>query len=191
MNSHLRHRRVWVAAACFALLALADMRGSLAHATDVPEPLGYRMKAFRADVPKTLAGATVIGTKEAEALWRRKQIVFIDVLQRIPKPANLPEDTVWRDKKRHNIPGSYWLPNVGFGRLPPSGAAYFRDHLHRLTQGDPSRAIVFYCLDRCWMSWNAAKRAMEYGYSNVHWYPQGTDGWSAASLPLEEKLPEK
>ena len=34
------------------------------------------------------------------------------------------------------------------------------------------------------MSWNAAKRAISYGYSNVHWYPEGTDGWAEAGLPL-------
>ena len=27
------------------------------------------------------------------------------------------------------------------------------------------------------MSWNAAKRALSWGYSNVAWYPDGTDGW--------------
>ena len=34
------------------------------------------------------------------------------------------------------------------------------------------------------MSWNAAKRALENGYRNVVWYPEGTDGWQAAGLPL-------
>jgi hypothetical protein len=27
------------------------------------------------------------------------------------------------------------------------------------------------------MSWNAAQRAISYGYSNVSWFRDGTDGW--------------
>jgi PQQ-dependent catabolism-associated CXXCW motif protein len=45
--------------------------------------------------------------------------------------------------------------------------------------------IVFYCLASCWMSWNAAKRALAIGYRRVAWYPDGTDGWAADHLPLE------
>jgi rhodanese-related sulfurtransferase len=40
------------------------------------------------------------------------------------------------------------------------------------------------------MSWNAAKRALSLGYSNVAWYRDGTDGWSASGLPLENATPE-
>ena len=40
------------------------------------------------------------------------------------------------------------------------------------------------------MSWNAAKRALSLGYSNVAWYPEGTDGWSFYSLPTQEAEPE-
>jgi rhodanese-related sulfurtransferase len=40
------------------------------------------------------------------------------------------------------------------------------------------------------MSWNAAKRALALGYSNVAWYPEGTDAWFAALLPLQDATPE-
>jgi rhodanese-related sulfurtransferase len=40
------------------------------------------------------------------------------------------------------------------------------------------------------MSWNAAKRILSYGYSNVAWYPDGTDGWARADLPVAESQPE-
>jgi PQQ-dependent catabolism-associated CXXCW motif protein len=49
---------------------------------------------------------------------------------------------------------------------------------------------VIYCLRDCWMSWNAAKRALAMGYSNVVWYPEGTDGWEEWGLPLQEIQPE-
>ena len=53
-----------------------------------PEPEGYRMEDFRAPVPATLAGARVLTTAEAEAIWRAKAGVFIDVMPRAPKPPN-------------------------------------------------------------------------------------------------------
>ena len=39
------------------------------------------------------------------------------------------------------------------------------------------------------MSWNAAKRVIMWGYTGVIWYPEGTDGWQDAGLPLEEAKP--
>ena len=47
-----------------------------------------------------------------------------------------------------------------------------------------------YCQEDCWMSWNAAKRVLSYGYSNVAWYREGTDGWERANLPVAEAQPE-
>ena len=61
----------------------------------------------------------MLTTAEAEAIWRAKSGVFIDVLPRPPKPKNLPEGTVWRDKPRLNIPGSIWLPDTGYGGCRP------------------------------------------------------------------------
>jgi rhodanese-related sulfurtransferase len=31
------------------------------------------------------------------------------------------------------------------------------------------------------------KRALSYGYTNVAWYPEGTDGWQRANLPLADR----
>jgi PQQ-dependent catabolism-associated CXXCW motif protein len=41
----------------------------------------------------------------------------------------------------------------------------------------------------CWMSWNAARRAVALGYSAVNWYPLGADGWANSGLPLAENTP--
>ena len=160
-------------------------------AAPAPEPPGYRQDKFRADVPATLKGAAVVSTGKAKSLWDVGETLFIDVIPRPPKPANLPAETVWQDMRRNSIPGSFWLPNVGYGRLHPAMDAYFKTQLERLTGGDRGKAVLFYCLERCWMSWNAAKRALEYGFTNVIWYPDGTDGWAAAGHPLERKQPEK
>jgi PQQ-dependent catabolism-associated CXXCW motif protein len=156
----------------------------------VPEPGSYRTDDYRAPVPDTLAGARVLTTAEAETIWRAKSGVFIDVLPRPPKPANLPPGTVWRDKPRFNIPGSIWLPDTGYGALATSMEEYLRQGLLRASGGNRAALIVVYCLADCWMSWNAAKRTLSYGYSNVAWYPDGTDGWQRADLPVAESQPE-
>ena len=156
-----------------------------------PEPEGYRQKGYRSEVPATLKGARVVSTAEARALLDAGRTLFVDIMPRPPKPANLPTGTVWRDMRRETIPGSHWLPNVGYGRLHPAMDGYFKTHLKRLSGGNRAKAILFFCLARCWMSWNAAKRAQEYGYTNVIWYPGGTDGWAGAGLDLERVEPEK
>ena len=98
--------------------------------------------------------------------------------------------TVWRDKPRFNIPGSIWLPDTGYGRLAPSTEDYLRQSLARVTKGNKNVLLVIYCQADCWMSWNAAKRAISFGYSNVAWYPEGTDGWTFYDLPTQESQPE-
>jgi len=172
-------------------LAVAVMALALqARAAEIAEPEGYRLDDYRAPTPATLHGAKVIGTGEAEQIWRGRSASFIDVLPRPPRPRNLPEGTLWRDKPRPNIPGSIWLPDTGYGELAPAMADYFAKGLQKATHGDRARPIVVYCLTDCWMSWNAAKRALALGYSDVAWYPVGTDGWSAVGLPLEDATPE-
>ena len=161
-----------------------------ARAAEVLEPDGYRLEDYRAPTPATLRGAAAIGTQEAEKIWRSRLASFIDVLPRPPRPRNLPEGTLWRDKPRANIPDSIWLPDTGYGELAPSMADYFAKGLEKATGGDRARLIVLYCLADCWMSWNAAKRALALGYPNVAWYRDGTDGWLAAGLPLDDATPE-
>lgn len=154
------------------------------------EPDGYRMDAYRAPVPATLAGGTVIGPGEAHALWQDGAAIFVDVMPQAPKPPNLPEGTIWRDKPRDTIPGAIWLPNVGYGAIAPETEAYFRHNLDEATGGDPDRAVVIFCLAECWMSWNAAKRIIEWGHADVYWLPEGTDGWSGLGHPTEPVRPE-
>ena len=156
---------------------------------NVAEPDDYRRDEYRAPTPRTLKGARVVDTSEAAVLWRSRPAVFIDVMPRAPRPRGLPPGTIWRDKPRLNIPGSIWLPDTGHGDLAASTMKYFRRGLEAATAGDPARTVVFYCLRDCWMSWNAARRAIGLSYTSVAWYPEGTDGWQSAGLPLEEAKP--
>lgn len=173
-----------------ALLAAVLAGQASAQQQEPFEPEGYRTDTYRAPVPATLAGARVLTTAEAEAIWRAKSGAFVDVMPRPPKPKNLPEGTVWRDAPRRNIPGSIWLPDTGYGALPPAMDDYLQRSLARASGDDKAALLVIYCLADCWMSWNAAKRALAYGYSNIAWYPEGTDGWERAKLPTEEAQPE-
>lgn len=174
--------RLWAALVLTALpsFALAE-----------EEPADYRMDHYRGPVPTTLAGGTVVGPEEAYELWMAGETAFVDVLPQAPKPANLPPGTIWRDKPRNSIPGAIWLPNVGYGALADVTHDYFKRGLDKVTGGDKDHAVLLFCLEECWMSWNAAKRALEYGYSAVYWLPEGTDGWSLWDYPLEQITPEE
>jgi PQQ-dependent catabolism-associated CXXCW motif protein len=170
-----------LAAFAFALAAPA--------AAEVPEPAGYRGEPYRAEVPATLKGAVVVDADAAHALWHAGRIAFIDVLPHTARPADLPEGTIWRDKPRDSIPGATWLANTGYEALAPETLAYFLDGIASVTGGDADAPVVFFCQRDCWMSWNAAKRAIEHGHTRVFWFPDGTDGWAEAGLPLERVLP--
>jgi PQQ-dependent catabolism-associated CXXCW motif protein len=126
----------------------------------------------------------VLTADEAADLWNSNAAVFIDVYPQAPKPPNLPVGTFWRDPVHRSIEGARWLPNVGYGALSATLEDYFRTRLERLTSGDRDGALVFFCLKDCWMSWNAAKRALEFGYRNVMWFRDGTDGWQELGYPL-------
>jgi len=173
-----------------AAIALAMLPG-LALADGVPEPSEYRMDEYRAPVPSTLAGGTVVNAEQAHDLWAAGGVGFIDVLPQAPKPPNLPKGTIWRDKPRDTIPGAIWLPNVGYGAIADVTEAYFRTGIDKVTGGDMALPILFFCLEECWMSWNAAKRAIEWGHTRVYWFPDGTDGWAFEGYPLERVKPEE
>lgn len=62
----------------------------------------------------------------------------------------------------------------------------FGEFLQRTVGGDQSRPLVFYCAgNHCWMSYNAALRAINLGYRNVIWYRGGLDAWMQAGLPTQ------
>lgn len=159
------------------------------------EPAGYRLNHYRAPVPDTLKGVTVVDDAAAHELWQAGDVLFVDVMPRAPKPAGLPEGTIWREKPRRSIPGAIWLPNVGYGAIHEDTEAYFLAGLDQVTGGDKDHPVLFFCLADCWMSWNAAKRAREeFGYQSVYWYPEGTDGWTFEDFPTEKvkrfRMPE-
>ena len=102
------------------------------------------MEDYRGPAPATLAGVRVVTTGEAAELWKAGA-AFVDVLPRVPRPANLPPGTIWREKPRMDIPGSIWLPDTGYGALAATTESYLRHGLELITAGDPAKWLVVYC----------------------------------------------
>ncbi len=60
----------------------------------------------------------------------------------------------------------------------------FGKFLQQATNGNKAQPILFYCQSpQCWMSYNAALRAINLGYSQVLWYRGGIEAWQMAGLP--------
>ncbi|MEO1889212.1 MAG: rhodanese-like domain-containing protein [Cycloclasticus sp.] len=123
-------------------------------------------------------------------LVSKQQPIMIDVYGAIFREESLDFDGAWLvSSPRQNIPGSVWLPNVGKQELKSVVKLYFDTNLVELTAGNKSKALVFYCIEDCWMAWNAAKRAREWGYSNVMWFREGVDGWKDIKGELQPSEP--
>ncbi len=62
----------------------------------------------------------------------------------------------------------------------------FGQFLQGVTQGRKDLPMIFYCAsNECWLSYNAALRAIKLGYTNVLWYRGGLEAWKYAKLPLD------
>lgn len=168
--------------AALALAALGPWAGTpsarASEGYDVDAATGYRMERYRAPVPDSVPGGTTLDTAAMRERIAAGTLVLIDVFP--PKGLGAdPLDGSWIVSEGHDtLAGATWLPEVGRGHLTPEHEAYFRRNLERLTGGDSATPIVLFCTADCWQSWNAAKRAALMGYTAVHWYPLGTDGWA-------------
>ena len=59
-------------------------------------------------------------------------------------------------------------------------------YLTQTTRGNKQAAMVFYCQSNyCWMSYNAALRAINLGYTNVFWYRGGIEAWQSQGLSVQ------
>ena len=176
--------------AALAGLALAFANASVADQARYLNAAGYRADRYRAPTPAAAPGAVTLDSAALERLLARAPLL-IDVQAALLRQ-ELAEfgDSPWLvSKPRRHIPGSVWLPNVGYAEPGPDIEHYFRLNLAELSGGDLDRPIVIYCVIDCWMSWNAVRRAAGYGYRQLYWYPPGSDGWRAAGKPLAAGQP--
>ena len=151
----------------------------------VEQPAGYRLQDYDARVPDGLDGAFSVTAAEVKRLQQGRGAVVIDVIPEQRRPAVLPENQIWIPLAHKGVAGAIWLPDIGYGVLSEVTENYFRRHLEAATRGNRDHPVVFYCRANCWMSWNAAKRALEYGYTSVHWFYDGVDGWLLEDYDFE------
>ena len=175
--------------AVFFLVALAAVLVTAPPLAAEPdaEPAGYRLDRYRAPTPASLSGADTVGTAEARRLLDERAAIPINVMKL--ERSTLGNGPWLLGKPQPQIPGGVWLPNVGLGEPGPEIESYLIRNLERLTGGERERGLLFYCLADCWMSWNAAKRALSLGYRRVYWYRDGLDGWAEAGLPTQDGGP--
>lgn len=150
---------------------------------------GYRIVHYRAPVDRAPEGTSRIAPAAAARLRPDVDALFVDVT-----PAEgAVRDAVgqWRLAQPHDsIPGAHWYPEAGRGVLAPGIGDWFGRGMARLTAKRRDRMIVIFCLADCWMSWNAAKRLRTWGYRNIWWLAEGSDGWRDLDLPLAPARPE-
>jgi len=85
-----------------------------------------------------------------------------------------------------SVAGAHWIPGAGHGThfLDPL-QSLMKERLAQLSGGDLSSPLVFFCVNaQCWLSYNAALRAIALGYSRVFWYRGGIEAWRRAGLPI-------
>jgi PQQ-dependent catabolism-associated CXXCW motif protein len=171
--------RRWLAVLCLATCAAAT----------APEPQGFWQGPTDAPTPATISGGSVIHTDALIGLLRQHPLVLVDVSSAPRRPPELRPGVLWLPLTHRDIPHSIWIPGAGLGTVPLEIDAQYRSRLAALTGHDFGATIVVYCHERCWLSWNAAKRAIGYGYRHVAWYPDGVEGWTRAGQPTAAAQP--
>ena len=115
----------------------------------------------------------------------------------VPKPTPTPTEPAPKEPVRipERVPGTHELPGRGTERAIRSRwRGMERRHpraSNSLKRSLPRKNVSSICCPvTSSASRLAAKRIIGMGYANVVWYPDGTDGWAEADLPLWESMPE-
>jgi len=120
--------------------------------------------------PTKIPGGSVIGTQALRKLLQDKQsgVLLLDVYG---AQSSLPD-------------AISVVPAAQGGTFNDNTQREFGEYLQTIAKGDKSRPLVLYCEGvNCWMSYNAALRAINLGYQNVLWYRGGMEAWKQAGLP--------
>ncbi|MEO8136018.1 MAG: rhodanese-like domain-containing protein [Betaproteobacteria bacterium] len=126
---------------------------------------------FHGPTPNQIPGGQVIATKGLLPLLQQQglEVHLFDVLGGAESLPNA-------------IPAA-WASTAGNFEDPTQQR--MAQMLRQVTRGKVDAPVVFYCLSpQCWMSYNAALRAIRLGYKNVLWYRGGVEAWKNAGLPL-------
>ncbi|MEM6940698.1 MAG: rhodanese-like domain-containing protein [Pseudomonadota bacterium] len=127
--------------------------------------------AMHGPTPASIPGGQVITTKGLIELVQsqRTPYVLFDVLG---GPQMMPGATPFVQAAQP-------------GRFDDQISQQIGQALQQGLQGNRQIPLVFYCQSvQCWMSYNAALRAINLGYQNVLWYRGGIEAWQMAGGPL-------
>ncbi len=171
------------------MMCLAALVSLAEAAEEVAEPEGYWTGPINSPVPTTIEGGKVVHAQELSNLIDNEEIVLIDVSESPKRPEGMAADAPWIPLAHESIPGSIWIPDVGGGTISANIEEFFVSQLTDETGEDYDYPIVIYCHEQCWLSWNAAKRAINHGFRNVYWFPEGIEGWRAAGFETEVVKP--
>jgi len=127
----------------------------------------YRTTDYHAPTPREIPGGRVVGTYE-----------LTQIVAKEPRPYLI--DVIGGGMHR-TLNGAFWLPGAGAGDMNKDEESRFVKALASFAAGDKNRGLVFFCVDaQCWLSYNAALRAIAAGYTNVMWYRGGVAAWRQA-----------
>jgi PQQ-dependent catabolism-associated CXXCW motif protein len=123
--------------------------------------------------PTRSPGALVITTEALHMLYQRESALLVfDVLggpQMLPNAQNA-------------------LPAAQAGSFDDQTQREFGNYLQQVTGGNKEQPLVFYCQSvECWMSYNAALRAVKLGHAQVFWYRGGIEAWQQAGLQVAQR----
>ncbi|TWT17557.1 sulfurtransferase [Luteimonas marina] len=125
--------------------------------------------------PTAIPGGRVIGTQQLAQLLQGGQGKVL-LLHAYAGPEHLPGAVAV-------------VPAAQGGSFDDQVQQGFGQYLQQATGGDKSKMLVVYCGGtHCWGSYNAALRAIEMGYGNVHWYRGGIDAWRQAGFPVRNAM---
>lgn len=129
--------------------------------------------AMHGPTPNQIPGGQVITTKGLVALVQGGRGVPVLVLDVLGNPQmQLP----------NAIPAAF---AAQAGDFNDAVQQQLGQALTQLTQGNKQVPIVTYCQGpQCWMSYNAALRAIALGYQNVLWYRGGLQAWQMAMAQM-------
>jgi PQQ-dependent catabolism-associated CXXCW motif protein len=155
-------------------LALADEDADFG----VPPTRDLRLADHAAPTPRELPGARAIRTPQLKA-WLQRDAPDRPVLLDVVGGAG-----------HDSIPGAVWLPGAGRGTaFDDAVQGQLARALETLGGRAGGRAFVFFCASvNCWLSYNAALRAVALGYTEVYWYRGGIEAWLDAGGELRPML---
>lgn len=142
----------------------------------VPPTKVLRTVGYHAPTPLAIPGGRMVTTLELKSL-----------LEAEPRPYLID---VLGGGVHRTLAGAFWMIGAGAGDFSKDEEQRFASAIAGFAGGDKARPMVFFCVDaECWLSYNAALRAIALGYTSVMWYRGGIAAWRVAELPMAQSDP--